>query len=129
MVFCRQIKTGILSGTFKCVPIANLHTKLTRHKEEHFYTCWIWQAKHVSISPQTKNSPEMTTGTTSIRCISETYCGPTLFCCMSVVDIMTSRQKKIIEMWDYSFRVSKLKGQGQWPLYYVLPKLPCHVYI
>ena len=60
-----------------------------------------------------ENGPELTTYPTSIFRISGTYCSPTLFFCMSLVDIMTLLQKKIIEIWGYSFRVSAVKGQGQ----------------
>ena len=60
-----------------------------------------------------ENGPELTTYPTSIIRISGTYCSPTLFFCMSLVDIMTLLQKKIIEIWGYSFRVSAVKGQGQ----------------
>ena len=75
-----------------------------------------------------ENSPEITTSPTSICCTSGSYRGPTLFFCTSLVDIMTLLQKKIIEIWDYSFQVSKLKGQGEWPSYYYLPELPSLVH-
>ena len=60
-----------------------------------------------------ENSPEITTSQTSIICISGSYRGPTIFLCMSLVDIMSLLQTKIIEIWNYSFRVSEVKGQGQ----------------
>ena len=41
-----------------------------------------------------ENGPELTTYSTSIFRISGTYCSPTLFFCMSLVDIMTLLQKK-----------------------------------
>ena len=41
-----------------------------------------------------ENSPEITTSQTSIICISGGYCGPTIFVCISLVDIMTLLQKK-----------------------------------
>ncbi len=41
-----------------------------------------------------ENGPELTTYPTSIFRISGTYCSPTLFFCMSLVDIMTLLQKK-----------------------------------
>ena len=40
-----------------------------------------------------ENGPELTTYPTSIFRISGTYCSPTLFFCMSLVDIMTLLQK------------------------------------
>ena len=42
-----------------------------------------------------ENGPELTTYPNSIFRISGTYCSPTLFFCMSLVDIMTLLQKKI----------------------------------
>ena len=41
-----------------------------------------------------ENGPELTTYPTSIFRISGTYCSPTQFFCMSLVDIMTLLQKK-----------------------------------
>ena len=88
-----------------------------------------WRPGGPGFECEPENSPEITTSPTSICCTSGSYRGPTLFFCTSLVDIITLLQKKIIKIWEYSFRVSNLKGQDQLPLYIFLPKLPCHVYI
>ena len=69
-----------------------------------------------------ENSPEMTNSPTSICCTSGSYRGPTLFFCTSLVDMMTLLQEKIIEIWDYSFRVPKVKVNDLYILFY----LNCH---